>query len=164
MRKREPVVSPLVLTAGYVAVWLGFAVVAAALQWMLARAGWLDGGNASRVASGAIFIVAGLYQFTALKQSCLTQCQRPFPFFFSNWTEERAGVFRLGLRQGLYCLGCCWAMMLVMFAVGTMNVVWMAALGVLMTIEKLSTTARFSRAVGAAFVAIGSVMVVWSLV
>ena len=163
-RKCEPVVSPLVLTAGYVAVWLGFAIVAAALQWVLARAGLLDGGNTSRLAGGAIFIAAGLYQFTALKQSCLTQCQRPFPFFFSNWTEERAGVFRLGLRQGLYCLGCCWAMMLVMFAVGTMNVVWMAALGVLMTIEKLSTTARFSRAVGAAFIAIGSVMVVWSLV
>jgi len=73
-------------------------------------------------------------------------------------------VFRLGLRQGLYCLGCCWAMMLVMFAVGTMNVVWMAALGVLMTIEKLSTTARFSHAVGAGFVAIGSAMVAWSVV
>jgi predicted metal-binding membrane protein len=163
-RKREPVVSPLVLTAGYVAVWLGFAFVAAALQWALARVGFLDGGNIGRLAGGSIFIAAGLYQFTALKQSCLTQCQRPFPFFFSNWTEERAGVFRLGLRQGLYCLGCCWAMMLVMFAVGTMNVVWMAALGVLMTIEKLSTTARFSRAVGAAFIAIGSVMMVWSLV
>jgi predicted metal-binding membrane protein len=163
-RKREPVVSPLVLTAGYVAVWLGFAVAAAALQWTLARAGLLDGGSISRLAGGAIFIVAGLYQFSALKRSCLTQCQRPFPFFFSNWTEERAGVFRLGLRQGLYCLGCCWAMMLVMFAVGTMNVVWMAALGVLMAVEKLSTTARLSQASGVAFVAIGSVMVLWSAV
>ena len=163
-RKGEPVVSPLVLTTGYVAVWIGFAVAAATLQGTLARAGWLDGGSVSRVAGGAIFIVAGAYQFSALKRSCLTQCQRPFPFFFSNWTEERAAVFRLGLRQGLYCLGCCWAMMGVMFAVGTMNVVWMAALGVLMTIEKLSATARFSHAVGAGFVAIGSVMVVWSLV
>src|SRR5215212_9262368 len=156
-RKREPVVSPLVLTAGYVAVWFGFALAAAALQWLLTRAGWLDGGSVSRTLSGAIFIAAGLYQFSSLKQSCLTQCQRPFPFFFSNWTEERYGVFRLGLRQGLYCLGCCWAMMLVVFAVGTMNVVWMAALGGLMTVEKLSTTARFSHAVGAGFVAIGSV-------
>ena len=95
---------------------------------------------------GAIFLGAGLYQFSALKQACLTLCQRPFPFFFANWTTERSGVFRLGLRQGMLCLGCCWAMMLVMFAVGAMNVVWMAALGVLMTIEKLSTTARFSEA------------------
>src|SRR5437868_2682200 len=87
-RKREPVVSPMVLTAGYVAVWFGFALAATALQWMLARAGWLDGGTIDRLAGGAIFVVAGLYQFSALKQSCLTQCQRPFPFFFSNWTEE----------------------------------------------------------------------------
>jgi predicted metal-binding membrane protein len=77
---------------------------------------------------------------------------------FSNWTGESTGVFRLGLRQGLYCLGCCWATMLVMFAVGTMNIVWMAVLGVLMTIEKLATTPRFSQAVGAAFAAIGLAM------
>jgi predicted metal-binding membrane protein len=162
-RKREPVVSPLVLTAGYIAVWLGFAVVAAAAQWMLARVGLMDSGSAGRIMSGALFVAAGLYQFSALKQSCLTQCQRPFPFFFSNWTEKTSGVFWLGLRQGLYCLGCCWAMMLVMFAVGAMNVVWMAALGVLMTIEKLSTTARFSRITGAAFVVVGVAMMAWSL-
>jgi predicted metal-binding membrane protein len=163
-KKGQPVVSPLVLTAGYVAVWLGFALAASVLQWGLTRAGLMTGGNIGRAAGGAIFIAAGLYQFSALKQSCLTQCQRPFPFFFSNWTEERRGVFRLGLRQGLYCLGCCWAAMLVMFAVGTMNVVWMAALGVLMTIEKLSTTPYFSRAVGATFVAIGLAMAGLSVV
>jgi predicted metal-binding membrane protein len=167
-RKGEPVVSPLVLAAGYVTMWLGFALAASVLQWALARAGLMAGGQVGdqvgRVAGGAIFVAAGLYQFSALKQSCLTQCQRPFPFFFSNWTEERAGVFRLGLRQGLYCLGCCWAAMLVMFAVGTMNVVWMAALGVLMTIEKLSTTPHFSRVVGAAFVAIGLAMAGLSVV
>ena len=101
-----------------------------------------------RLIGGTIFLGAGLYQFSALKQACLTLCQRPFPFFFSNWTTEPSGVFRLGLRQGMLCLGCCWAMMLVMFAVGAMNVVWMAALGVLMTIEKLTTTARFSEALG----------------
>jgi predicted metal-binding membrane protein len=163
-KKGQPVVSPLVLTAGYVAVWLGFALAASVLQWGLTRAGLMTGGNIGRAAGGAIFIAAGLYQFSALKQSCLTQCQRPFPFFFSNWTEVRRGVFRLGLRQGLYCLGCCWAAMLVMFAVGTMNVVWMAALGVLMTIEKLSTTPYFSRAVGATFVAIGLAMAGLSVV
>ena len=162
-RKREPVVSPLVLTAGYVAVWFGFAIAAAALQWTLARAGLGDGNGAGRLVGGALFVAAGLYQFSAIKQSCLTQCQRPFPFFFSNWTEQPFGVFRLGLRQGAYCLGCCWAMMLLMFATGTMNVVWMAMLGALMTIEKLSTTPRFSRITGAAFVAIGVSMAAWSL-
>jgi predicted metal-binding membrane protein len=162
-RKRETVMSPLVLTAGYILVWLGFAPVAAGLQVALARAGLFDGGQASLIFAGAVFVGAGLYQFSALKQACLTLCQRPFPFFFANWTTEWSGVLRLGIRQGLICLGCCWAMMLVMFAVGAMNVVWMAALGVLMTIEKMSTTPRFSRAVGVAFVAIGLGMVAASV-
>jgi predicted metal-binding membrane protein len=86
-------------------------------------------------------------------------CQRPFPFFFANWTTATRGVFVLGLRQGLYCFGCCWALMLVMFAAGSMNVLWMAALGALMTIEKLTTTVRFSRALGVAFIAIGIALV-----
>jgi predicted metal-binding membrane protein len=162
-RKREPVVSPTVLTAGYVAVWLGFALLAASLQWMLSGADLLDGGSVGRLVGGTLFLGAGLYQFSALKQACLTLCQRPFPFFFASWTTERSGVFRLGLRQGMLCLGCCWAMMGLMFALGAMNVVWMAALGVLMTIEKLSTTARFSEAVGVAFVAVGFAMIVSSV-
>jgi predicted metal-binding membrane protein len=157
------VVSPLILTAGYVAVWFGFALAAALLQWMLSRAGLFDGGNVGRLIGGTIFLGAGLYQFSAFKQACLSVCQRPFPFFFSNWTTERGGVLRLGLRQGLLCLGCCWAIMLLMFALGAMNVVWMAGLGVLMTIEKLTTSARFSEAVGLGFVAVGFGMIVWSV-
>lgn len=157
--KGERVVSPFVLAAGYVAVWLGFAAFATALQIAMIRAGLLDSGKAGPVLAGAIFLVAGGYQFSTLKHACLSKCQRPFPFFFSNWTEETHGVFKLGLRQGLYCLGCCWAMMLVMFAVGAMNIVWLAALGVLMTIEKMTSTPRFSRAVGTAFIAIGLTLI-----
>lgn len=159
-REREPVVSPIVLTAGYVSVWLGFALAAALLQALLADVGFLDGGGAGRLASGALFVGAGLYQFSSFKQACLTLCQRPFPFFFANWTTERSGVLMLGIRQGMLCLGCCWAMMLLMFAIGAMNVVWMAALGVLMTIEKVSNTARFSKGVGVAFVAVGFLMII----
>ena len=141
-RQREPVVSPVVLTAGYVAVWLGFALAASVLQIVLARHAVLEAGRVGALVSGALFVVAGLYQFSALKHACLTLCRRPFPFFFANWTTETRGVFRLGLRQGMVCLGCCWAMMLLMFAVGAMNVIWMAALGMAMTVEKLATTAR----------------------
>jgi predicted metal-binding membrane protein len=161
-RKGEHVISPLILTVGYAAVWLGFALVAASLQWALSRAGLLDGDSTGRLIGGVIFIGAGLYQFSALKRACLTLCQRPFPFFFSNWTSEAKGVLWLGFRQGIICLGCCWAMMLVMFAVGAMNVIWMAALGVLMTVEKLSTTPRFSEAVGFVFVAAGFGLVIAS--
>jgi len=106
-----------------------------------------------------IFLLAGLYQFTPLKHACLNRCQHPLPFFFANWTTRTRGVFRLGVRQGLYCLGCCWAMMLLMFAVGAMNIIWMAVLGIIMAAEKMTTTDRFSRAVGAVLIAIGAALV-----
>jgi predicted metal-binding membrane protein len=165
-RKGEPVVPPVVLAAGYSAIWVGFAIAATLMQWGLIRAAMLDPAlkPASGLFSGAVFLLAGGYQFSALKHACVTLCQRPFPFFFANWTEKPAAVFRLGLRQGLYCLGCCWAMMLVMFAVGVMNVVWMAAIGVVMAIEKVTTTMRTSRIVGAALIGIGLVFVVSSVV
>ena len=151
--------SPIVLTTGYAAVWLGFAFIASLLQILLAFVALGNVAIMQALLAGAIFLIAGLYQFSALKQACLTLCQRPFPFFFANWTTAARGVFALGLRQGVYCLGCCWALMLVMFAVGTMNVLWMATLGVLMTIEKMSTTARFSRALGIVFVVIGIALI-----
>jgi predicted metal-binding membrane protein len=156
-RKAEPVVSPFMLAAGYTAVWLGFAAAATVAQIVFTRVALIDANaaSASGLFSGAIFIAAGLYQFSALKHACLTHCQHPFPFFLANWKTTPRGVFRLGLKQGLYCVGCCWAMMLVMFAVGVMNVIWMAALGIVMTIEKIGTGKRFSYVVGAVFLAIG---------
>jgi predicted metal-binding membrane protein len=155
-----------VLTAGYVTVWLGFAFGATALQAALARAALLDPAMAaaSPLFSGAVFVAAGVYQFTALKHACLTRCQRPFPFFFANWSNAPRGVFRLGWRQGLYCLGCCWATMLAMFAVGVMNVIWMAALGLIMTAEKMTSTGRVSRVIGAVFIAIGAAFIMISTV
>lgn len=157
-RKGEHVVSPFVLAAGYLSVWLGFAAAATVVQLEFARLMLLDPGmaSASGLFSGAIFIGAGIYQFSALKHACLTQCQHPFPFFFANWATTPRGVFRLGLRQGLYCLGCCWAMMLVMFAVGVMNVIWMAGLGMVMTIEKIGTGRKFTYGVGVVLIVVGA--------
>ena len=94
------------------------------------------------VLAGAVLILAGAYQFTPLKQACLTKCQNPMPFFLANWTDKPAGVFRLGLKQGLWCLGCCWALMLVAFATGLINLVWMAGLGLVMMAEKLYAESR----------------------
>jgi predicted metal-binding membrane protein len=164
-RKGERIVSPLVVAAGYAAVWLGFALAASLAQFAFTRLALLDAGMASASAlfSGAIFIAAGVYQFSALKHACLTQCQRPFPFFFARWETRAPGVFRLGLEQGIFCLGCCWAMMLVMFAVGVMNVVWMAALGIVMTIEKMLTGRRYTHAVGVIMIAIGVIVVTTSI-
>ena len=165
-RKGERIVSPVVLASGYLVMWLGYAVVATAAQIAFTRLALMDTGmtSASVLFSGAIFIGAGVYQFTPLKHACLNQCQRPFPFFFANWQTTAKGVFRLGVQQGLYCLGCCWAMMLVMFAVGVMNVVWMAGLGIVMTIEKIGSGRRFSHAVGVALIVAGAGFVVAAFV
>jgi predicted metal-binding membrane protein len=156
-RKHERIVSPFVLAAGYTLVWLGFAIITTLAQFAFTRAALLDTGmqSANGLFSGAIFIGAGVYQFSALKHACLTQCQTPFPFFFANWATTPRGVFRLGVKQGLYCLGCCWAMMLVMFGVGVMNVIWMAGLGTVMTFEKIGTGKRLTYAVGVALIVAG---------
>jgi predicted metal-binding membrane protein len=164
-RKSEHVVSPFVLAAGYTVVWFGFAAAATMAQYALTRAALLDAGMASvsGLFSGAILIAAGLYQFSAIKLACLHQCRSPFPFFFTNWATTPRGVFRLGVKQGLFCLGCCWAMMTVMFSVGIMNVIWMAGLGIVMTIEKTGTGKRFTYAIGAVSIAAGLLFVVSSV-
>jgi predicted metal-binding membrane protein len=156
-RKGERIVSPWVLAAGYIAVWFGFAGAAALLQGALTYTALIDATSAktdSILLSAALFLAAGLYQFAPLKHACLSQCQRPFPFFFANWTTRPRGVLLLGLRQGLYCLGCCWALMLLMFAVGVMNVVWMIVLGVLIIGEKMTT--RIDRPLGVLLLVIGT--------
>lgn len=160
--KGQKIISPIVLAGGYASVWFGFSAIAAALQISLPILATTE-SSASTVAgllSGAIFVGAGVYQFSALKQACLTHCRQPFQFLFTNWSTTARGVFRLGLKQGLYCLGCCWAMMLVMFAVGTMNIAWMAALGALLTAEKMVTGQRFSQVIGAALMVGGAAILV----
>jgi predicted metal-binding membrane protein len=155
--KNERIVSPFVLAIGYAAVWFSFSLVATLIQIALTQTTLIGStaASTSSLFSGAIFLGAGFYQFTALKHACLARCQHPFPFFFANWSTTTRGVFRLGLKQGLYCLGCCWAMMLVMFAVGTMNILWMAGLGMVMTIEKMLTGRRFTYAVGVVLIVAG---------
>jgi predicted metal-binding membrane protein len=158
--KGEKVVTPFALAAGYAAIWLAFAAGAALLQVAMMRAGVIDDAMApaARGLSAVLFVLAGIYQFSPLKQACLRACQRPFPFFFANWKTTGTGVFALGLRQGLHCLGCCWAMMLLMFAVGVMNILWMAALAVVMTVEKMSSRRRVSRIVGVTLIGTGLVL------
>lgn len=161
-RKGEPVASPLTLIAGYLVVWTGFAAAATLLQIVLTHAGLFDpaSGGVSGPIAAAVLLCAGAYQFSALKHACIRVCQSPFTFFFTNWTGTTGGVFRIGMRQGLYCLGCCWAMMMVMFAVGSMNVVWMAGLAIAMTVEKSARSNRFSRVIGVALIAVGILVAV----
>ena len=109
-------------------------------------------------------MAAGLYQFTPAKHACLTRCQNPFPYFFSKWTDSPIGIFRIGVDQGLFCLGCCWALMTVMFAVGVMNLVWIAFLGALMVIEKSVPNRWVPRGIGVFLLTLGVLVLAGALI
>ena len=124
--------------AGYLIAWLAYSIGAASLQLVLRRAGML-GDPAASVTSGlgaAVFLFAGLYQFAPIKRACLTHCRTPLGYFLSRWHDGPTGGFRLGVNHGLFCVGCCWALMATSFAVGIMNWWWMAALAAIAVIEQ----------------------------
>ena len=131
--KGEPAVHPLVLVAGYLSVWAAASLLFAALTMLLAKAG---SPPIARFAAPAALAIAGAYQFSALKEACLTKCRNPFAILFSRWSDRVGRIYRLGMEQGLWCLGCCWALMLVMFAVGVMSIFWMALIGLFAVVEK----------------------------
>ena len=149
------------LLAGYLAVWLGFAALATAAQLALAGAGLVSGlgESLSRPLTAGLLAAAGLWQFSALKEACLRRCRRPLAFFMEHWAD---GPWRMGLRLGAVCLGCCWALMALAFVGGTMNLIWMGGAMVLMTLEKLPTLGRpLTRPLGAALLgAAGAAMLV----
>ena len=126
---------------GYFLAWLGFAVLATALQWGLEGALLLSPmvARATPSLGGMLLIAAGLYQWTPLKNACLAQCQSPLVFIqrHGGFRGDRAGSVALGLRHGAYCIGCCWALMLLLFVGGVMNLFWIAAIGALVLAEKL---------------------------
>jgi predicted metal-binding membrane protein len=127
--------------AGYLACWLGFSVLATALQFTLERAGLVHGmwmWSTSRWLTAGLLIAAGLFQLTPLKSACLEHCRAPAAFLSQHWRPGHLGAFRLGLVHGAYCLGCCWALMLLLFAAGVMNLVWIAGLAILVLLEKLA--------------------------
>lgn len=126
--------------AGYLMVWLGFSVAAAALQWAFERIGLvspLSMGSQSRWLSAAVLILTGLYQLSPFKNVCLTQCRSPTGFLTRHWRPGTAGAVRLGVLHGAYCVGCCWVLMGLLFVGGVMNLAWIAALTVLVMAEKL---------------------------
>jgi len=160
-RRRErgaPYVPTAVFVAGYLAVWAFFSILAIALQRLLQSTGLVSTmmQSASYFLSAALFLAAGLYQFSPLKQTCLAHCRSPDGFILSEWRDGTLGAARMGLRHGLFCLGCCAALMLLLFAVAVMDLRWVAALTVLVTAEKLLPGARFWRlAIGAGLAAVG---------
>lgn len=133
---------------GYFLVWLGYSFAATGLQWLFHGLGWLTPMmEASHGAvAGAILVLAGLYQFTPWKTACLSHCRTPVGFLLTHGRPGWRGGLRLGVHHGRYCLGCCWAEMLVMFAVGVMNLLWMGGITLAIVAERyLPGTGDFVR-------------------
>lgn len=145
------------VAAGYVGVWIGFAAVATLGQWGLTSLRMMSPamGPVTLVLAATTLVAAGLYQFTPLKHACLVRCRRPVAYYDAAWTDRPGRFLRLGVDEGLNCLGCCAALMAVMFAVGVMNVVWIAVLGIVMFVEKTTLSIGASRAIGVLLVAWG---------
>lgn len=130
-----------VFALGYLAAWLGFSVLATVVQWALEKAGFVHAmlmWSTNTTLTALLLIAAGLFQFTSMKAACLEHCRAPAVWLARHWQPGRAGALRIGLGHGAYCLGCCWALMALLFAGGVMNLVWIAGLAIVVLIEKLA--------------------------
>ncbi len=146
--------------AGYLVAWTVFSAFATSAQWGLERAALLTAmmESASNILGGIVLILAGLYQWTPLKGACLSYCRSPLAFIQDQggFRREPSGALALGFRHGLYCIGCCWALMALLFVGGVMNLLWIAALAILVLVEKLAPRGWLvARLAGVVFVAAG---------
>ena len=138
--RAQPYAPTALFAAGYLLAWGGFSVAATLVQWGLERAALLSPMDMTTTSSrlgGLLFVAAGLYQLTPLKQACLRVCRSPFDFVFNHWRDGAGGALRMGLAHGLYCLGCCWILMALLFVGGVMNLLWVAVLAAVVLVEKL---------------------------
>ena len=153
----HPRATMVAFLAGYFAIWTLFAVFAlagdAVVHWLVDTWCWL--ADRPWVISGGILVGAGAFQFSPIKERCLAECRSPVQFLWRHYRPGVANAWRLGVRHGIFCLGCCWALMLVMFAVGVGSLAWMAGLTAVMLVEK---TSRFGRRL---VPVVGLVLVAW---
>jgi predicted metal-binding membrane protein len=148
--------------AGYLTLWVVFSALAVSLQWGLERSGFMSGMMALRepLIAGGLLIAAGLYQFTPLKEACLHHCRSPASFLSAHWHPGPGGAWRMGLAHGLYCVGCCAALMLLLFVGGVMNLIWIAGLSLIVLAEKLLPQgARLRMPLGILLLAAGAALV-----
>jgi predicted metal-binding membrane protein len=162
--RRRPAARPLYLyflAAGYLGVWAVFSIMATVLQRLLSR--WLlltpMMETSSAKAGGIVLLVAGVYQLTPLKRRCLGACRSPMAFMMERWREGRTGALQMGATHGVHCLGCCWALMLLLFVGGVMNLIVIVALTIFVAVEKLGPFGvQSARVSGALLIAVGAWM------
>ena len=135
-----PYVSTSVFLIGYIIVWTGFSAVATVFNWALHTDALLSGMIAESTVAllgGGLLLAAGVFQWTPWKNACLKQCRTPMGFVMTEWRDGNSGALLMGLKHGTFCLGCCWLLMALLFVLGVMNLVWIAALAVLVLVEKV---------------------------
>jgi predicted metal-binding membrane protein len=159
----QPFAASTWFASGYFIAWIAFSLAATSMQWALERAALLTPmmESANNVLGAIVLIVAGLYQWTPLKEACLSYCQAPLSFIMRHggFRAGPGGAVALGFRHGLYCIGCCWSLMLLLFVGGIMNLFWIAALSVLVLVEKtLASGKLISRLAGLGFIAAGCLL------
>jgi predicted metal-binding membrane protein len=159
---RIPIVTVL-FGAGYLLVWTGFSAAAAGGQWALHQAAMLSPAMSTSSAwlGGGILVAAGAYQLTPSKYACLRYCQSPLGFLMTHWREGPSGALHIGVAHGIYCVGCCWALMCVLFVVGVMNLAWVAGLAIFVLVERIGPAGPlFARVSGGVMIVAGAL--VWT--
>ena len=151
--------STAVFVAGYIVVWTAFAVAATGLQWVLHNLTLVNGmGSVSQGwLSGLLLVGAGTFQFSPVKRRSLGACRTPMGFLMTSWRDGRIGALRMGLHHGTLCFRCCWALMILLFVLGVMNLAWVAVLAIFVLAEKVSRRGEVISVVG------GVVMIVWGV-
>lgn len=155
---REAGGSVWALLSGYLVAWGGFSVVATLVQWALHRAALLSPMmmGTSSLLGGLLLIGAGAFQLTPLKHACLAQCRSPVGFLMSHWRPGRRGALVMGLKHGVYCVGCCWMLMALLFVAGVMNLLWVAAIAAFVLVERVAPRGDLvGRAAGVVLIAGG---------
>ena len=160
--QEHPYVPTGVFLSGYLLVWSGFSAAATLANWGLHANSLLSsmmGTSTSSYLGGALLMTAGAFQWSPLKSACLTHCRSPLGFLMSDWREGTGGALRMGLRHGAYCVGCCWTLMGLLFVLGVMNLLWIAALAAFVLLEKVAPGGRrFSRGTGLLLFGWGALM------
>lgn len=160
--RREPFVPTAVFGAGYLIAWGVFGAVATLADWGLERAALMSPATQALAPglAAVILCAAGLYQLTPLKSACLRHCRSPFDFVLHHWRDGSAGALRMGWEHGLFCVGCCWGLMALLFAAGIMSLLWMAVIAAFVLVEKLFPAGQWiARAGGVAMLALSLYLV-----
>ncbi|MAI45167.1 MAG: DUF2182 domain-containing protein [Hyphomicrobiaceae bacterium TMED74] len=163
LRRREQESAPAfvatIFLAGYLVVWAGFSAVAVSLQWLLELRGLVSPEMmtlTSSILAGVVLLVAGIYQFSSIKDVCLDHCRSPMQFLVTRRRPGNIGAFLMGLEHGAFCLGCCWFLMALLFVGGIMNLYWIAGLAILVALEKFAPMGgRIARIAGAVLIICG---------